>query len=176
MRRRFTALAALLVGSPVAIACASREAQPAQMEEAARGCDIRTFAAAPSNSPDQSANALHFDTSEPGIESKLNCYQARLEAMGLERTLAAGSAGFDPRRVVGLLFARVAASCGLPANALATVDGAPTIFDRGLAPRAIDCASAELRRSGRFDRIRVRPDESPPPLPTVNLNLPGDRQ
>ena len=67
------------------------------MQEAARGCDIRTFAVAPSNSPSPNPTpyALHFDSAEPGIEDKLNCYQ-KVEGMGLEPTFGLGSAGFEP--------------------------------------------------------------------------------
>lgn len=145
-------------------ACGAAEAQPAQMEEAARACAIRVFAVAASGAPDQSRYALHYDSGESGIDAKLDCYGRQLEARGYASTLGIGSAGFDPRTDDTLLFARIEEACGLPPPALTKAeDGMPTIFANGLDRRAVDCAVRDLRRSGRFARIEVRPGEAPPP-------------
>lgn len=166
-----TSASAMLAG------CGPADAQPPQMEEAARACGIRAFAVTPSDSPGQTPYALNFDTAEPEIDAKLDCYGNRLEMMGLTRTLGFGSAGFDPRadRVSPLVSARQA--CGLPWNALATngETGDPIIFARGIDRRRIDCAVAELGKSSRPERIDIRPDESPPPPPTIDVNVLSDR-
>ena len=176
-RAAMSSILMIVAGSALLAARGRADAQPAQMEEAARGCGIRTFAVAPSNATGQTPYALYFDSAEQGIDGKLGCYQARLEAMGVERTLGLGSAGFDPGSDMGLLFARVGGACGLPESALAMIGEAeiPTIFGRGLAPSAIDCAAGELRKTGRFARIDIRSNEVAPPAPTFDPAFPGNQ-
>ena len=177
MPRRSDISFVLIIGSgPVMLAaCGQREAVPAQMEQAARACEIRTFAVAPSGAPDQSPFALHFDSFEAGIDDKLACYRAELEAVGARPTLGIGSVDFNPRNDLSLLFARIGDDCGVPAAALTVTGKIPTIFGRGLDRDAVGCAVGALRRSGRFERIDVRPEETPPPPPTVGSIRPGDR-
>ncbi|HEY5723272.1 MAG TPA: hypothetical protein VIT45_13210 [Allosphingosinicella sp.] len=177
---RRTDISSILVigaGSAMLAACGRADARPSQMQEAARGCDIQTFAVAPSNSPDQTPYALHFDSAEPGIEDKLDCYQVSLKRKGLEPTLGLGSVGFEPDSDIGLFFARIRAICDVPDSAL-TMNGesqTPMILGRGLAKPDIDCVVGALRRSRRFDRIDIRANEAPPPRPIVDPAFLGDR-
>lgn len=150
--------------------CGPPEAKPDAMREAAMACGFERWAVAPSNDAAQSPYALHFDSAQAGIAGKLDCYEQRLSAMGLEPTLGVGSAGFDARTDDGLLFARVTGACRLPPEARITQEeGRIMIYGASDLPRQTrECASRRLRAAGRFSKVEFSRDPPPRP-PRVDL-------
>ena len=140
------------------------------MCEAAAFCGIATSAVAASGDASQSRYALHYDSSEAGIEPKLDCFEQKLRSVGMEPTLAMGRAGFDPRTDDALLFARVREECNLPPSASITQrDGRLTIHGASDQPRRTrDCASRRLGQAKSFRKMEFS-DDPPPPPPRVSL-------
>lgn len=139
------------------------------MRQAAAECGIQSFAVAPSRLPSQSRYALHFETGEAGMETKLDCYRNRLRSRGLRSTLALG--GGDLRTDDGLLFARINEACDIPWSAMITQgEGAAiTIYgSSGLSRVSRQCATERLRASGRFRTVAFS-DEQPPAPPSLRF-------
>lgn len=159
----FSALVAAL-----ATACAPGEAGPADMQEAATVCGIRSFAVAATRDASQSPYALHH-VAEGDDRAKLDCYRARLQSKGLRPTLALGSAG-GLETHGGLLFARVSETCGLPrASTITQQAGKVTVYGAAdLAERHRACTTMHLRQSGRFSDIQFS-DDLPPAGPRIGL-------
>jgi hypothetical protein len=150
--------------------CGPPAATPEAMREAAAGCGIATWAVAATGDAAQSKYALHFDSAEADIDTKLDCYERTVRSMGMETTLAMGRAGFDPRTDDALLFARVREACDLPDTTSITKqdDGLMIYGASDLPPRARACASRRLGDVRRFNSVRFS-DDPPPPPPRLNL-------
>jgi hypothetical protein len=127
------------------------------MQRAAAACQLERILVSRSGLSGQSRYEITFDSAQPNADAKLACYQQRLETMGVRRTLAGGSPGFDPASA-GPDLVPTQERCGLPEGSFVSVeDGSLAIFGRGEVPQeAIDCATDELRKLLPGRRIVIR--------------------
>lgn len=146
--------------------CGPRDAQPADMHAAASACGIQEFAVTASRMASQTPYMLWVRRSDDH-RPDVGCYQSRLEADGLRRTLVLSSPqALDEHD--GLFFNRVSDTCDLPLEAIFIHDDRRAILlEAGqLSEDQRLCAAQQVRTSGRFDDVEFS-NESAPDGPTI---------